>query len=404
VDFGAIQLSPGEQLFAEDVASFLDEHLTDDDLALERGGGEGHSITLHRAMGERGWVMPHWEPEQGGAGLDPTRRHILATLLRRRGAPWASRSTTTQATQVLQRWASEELKQNVLPGVAAGQVCIALGYTEPDCGSDLAAAATRLTLDGDDWVVNGSKMFTTGAQHCQYCLLLGRSDPGAPKHRGLTVVLVPLDLPGVEIRPIHTLGGERTNVVFFSGVRVSARYQVGPRTEGWSVLASALDAEHGETPDDSGLQEINGELASMYVEALIRLARAALSWAGSTNGPNGRPLAEDSAVAVRLGQLVLDIETCRNTPGSMGKVLAADVLIRHAADFLELVGHAGLVPEGEPGAVQTGIFEWTHRYAQGTAIYGGTTEILRNVVATRVVGLPRPPGHHKARPSTRTAD
>jgi alkylation response protein AidB-like acyl-CoA dehydrogenase len=340
-------------------------------------------------MGAKGWIVPGWPLDQGGAELDPVRLHFLELELRRHDASSVPRETTAIVAQVIWRWGGEELKEDVLPLAAHGEVCMCLGYSEPDVGSDLAAVKTRAVRDGHDWVINGSKIYTTGAQHCQFSLVLARTNTEVPKHRGLTTFLVPLDLSGVEIHPIQTLGGERTNTVFYDNVRVPERNRLGPVDAGWKVLSEPLDAEHGiGSRNLHGLDEINGQ-GAYYVEVLRRLFVRALESARTTESDDGRYMLDQESTRIRLARIAIDIEAARSTPGAMGRVIGADVLIQGTAELLEMMGPASVVPHGEEGAVEDGEIEWGHRYAQGTAIYGGTTDIHRNIVAERILGLPR---------------
>jgi alkylation response protein AidB-like acyl-CoA dehydrogenase len=385
MNFSALELDDEVLAFWKDARSFFEEHVTDEVLDDERRSGGGFNEALHLAMGERGWVAPTWPISDGGADLDPLRARILALELERSGAPTILASTTLLPPVAIAAFASDELKHEVLPEVAAGRVRISLGYTEPDCGSDLAAVRTRAVRDGDEWVVNGQKMFTTGSQFCQYCFCLTRTDPELPKHKGLTVFLIPLDLPGVDIRPIGTIGGERTNFVHFDDVRVHDRYRLGEVNDGWAVVSAPLAAEHAlggaEGEEPSG--------GSAYAVTLARLIDHVVDWARAEHGPDGRPLIEDPRVQDRLARAALDLEVADVTPGPMGRVITSDVLIRDAADLLEIVGPLGLVPHGEPDAVIDGYPEYAYRFAPGTAIYGGSTDIHRNMIAQLFLGLPR---------------
>ena len=153
------------------------------------------------------------------------------------------------------QFATPELRDEVLPRVLSGEIRLCLGYTEPEGGSDIATCKTRAVRDGDGWVINGSKMFTSNAHNAHYVFLITNTDPAAPKHKSLTMFLVPLDLPGVEIQGIRTVDGDRTNITYYSDVRIDDRYRVGEVNGGWAVLRGALDAEHGTVErDDSGLK------------------------------------------------------------------------------------------------------------------------------------------------------
>jgi alkylation response protein AidB-like acyl-CoA dehydrogenase len=273
-------------------------------------------------------------------------------------------------------------------GAARGEIVFCLGYTEPDGGSDLAAVRTRATRDGDEWVISGQKMFTTGAQHCDYSFLLARSDPTAPKHKGLTMFIVPLDRPGVEIQAVHTLGGERTNMVFFDDVRIADQYRVGPESQGWMVLHGPLNREHA--MDEDGPKPLEEQPAdgagstSPHREAL----GAAVAWAKQAGADGRRPI-DDPSVRARLAEIELGIAVAAVTPGPPGRVLQSDLFIRDAANLVDLVGAEGILPRGEPGAIDDGIIESAHRFAQGAAIYGGTTDVVRNMIAERFMGMPR---------------
>lgn len=187
---------------------------------------------------------------------------------------------------------SAELKARILPGVAAGEVLICLGYTEPAGGSDVFACATRSQRDGDQWIVNGQKMFTTFAHLADYCFLLTRSQPGSVGPRGLTMLLVPLDSPGVEIQPVHTMGYERTNIVFYNDVRVSDTNRVGEPHQGFAVMRAALEAEQNVAP---------GSRTGWVTDDALEFARTHC-------GPDGAELITDVLVRERLARMAMEAE------------------------------------------------------------------------------------------------
>src|SRR6185437_13161093 len=203
MDFGQVQLDAEQQAFLDDVHAFVAEHVTDDVLEEERRTGSGFNERVHRALGAKGWIMPAWPAERGGAGLDPVRVQLLDLMTRRSGMPTVTLGTTRLVVKAVERYAEPGLAADVLPGIAAGTVRCCLGYTEPDGGSDIAAAKTRAVSDGDEWIINGAKMFTTGAHMCKYTFLITRTEPSLPKHKGLTMFLVPLDAPGIEIKGLR---------------------------------------------------------------------------------------------------------------------------------------------------------------------------------------------------------
>jgi alkylation response protein AidB-like acyl-CoA dehydrogenase len=308
---------------------------------------------------------------------------MVALELERSGAPAILASTTLLPPIAIRMFGSAELRAEVLPGVAKGTVRICLGYTEPDCGSDLAAVRTRAVRDGEQWVLNGQKMFTTGAQFCQYVFCLSRTNPDAPKHKGLTVFLVPLDLEGIHITPIGTLGGERTNFVHFDDVIVPDRYRLGEIDRGWTVVSAPLAQEHamGEHDDDGGG-------GATYVRTTRRLLDAVVAHlcdeAGVASGASFDPL-----VLERIGRAAVDVAISEVAPGPMGRIISAETLVRDASDLLELLGPAAVLPHGADGAVAGGSPEYAFRFAPGTTIYGGSTDIHRNLVAAHTLGLPR---------------
>jgi alkylation response protein AidB-like acyl-CoA dehydrogenase len=391
MDFGIIELDDETKAFWEEVSAFCDEHITEEVIDEELRHGDGLNLDLHLALGKKGWILPTWPREQGGAGATALQAAILGMELKIRQAPTVTMGTTTLILPAVLKWGSDELKAEVVPGVARGEVRMCLGYTEPDSGSDIAAAKTRAYRDGDEWVIEGQKMFTTGAHNCQYSFLLTRTNPDAAKHKGLTMFLCPLDQ--AEIRAIHTLGGERTNMVFYDGIRISDKYRLGPVDQGWMVLLGPLNAEHA-MPEDAPPVPVDSPGGQYGISALVAL-EAAVRWA-RTAGPDGRRPIDDPLVRRRLARSAIHAEVATVSTGPAGRVLSSEAAIRVGADLIDLVGPRALLPRGEEGAVEGGWIEHAHRFAQGTATYGGTTDVFRNIIAERVLGLPR------SAPSTKT--
>ena len=210
-----------------------------------------------------------WKPEADG-GFTTLRRRIWELEIGRAHTPWFHWGTTAMVAKTVDQFGSPELKDEVLPRVLSGHFRLCLGYTEPEGGSDVATCKTRAVRDGDGWIINGSKMFTSNAHNAQYVFLVTNTDPDAPKHQSLTMFLVPLDMPGVEIQPIRTVDGDRTNITYYSDVRIDDRYRVGEVNGGWAVLRGALNAEHGTVERDAhGLQKI-----AVMTEHLLLLAEA----------------------------------------------------------------------------------------------------------------------------------
>lgn len=387
MDFSRIEVGPAHQALHDQIKSFVAEYVTPEELRDEYEISTGFSERLHLALGERGWIMPHWPKERGGAGLDDLGVFLLERELAIARAPYVSSSTTQLIVPAIERFASDEIRDDILLGVAKGTVRLCLGYTEPHGGSDIAAARTKAVKDGDQWVVNGAKMFITGAVNCQYAFLIARTDPAVPKHRGLTMFLAPLDLPGIEIRPIHTFSGEQTTMLFFDDVRIDDRFRLGEPNEGWTVLRGPLDAEHGAPLGAAavGLRDVS--VGTNFLREAYDSFGRLLDWA-DTPGPDGSRPADDPSIVERIGRIAVECDVALATPGPSGRVRGGEATVWAAAEMLDLLGTHGLVTAG-PVAIGSGHPELLHRYAQGTVTYGGTVEVFRSMIAQHELGLPR---------------
>jgi alkylation response protein AidB-like acyl-CoA dehydrogenase len=382
VDFSTLQIDEKAKGFWRDVREFIKQNR---DPGLLQTQHSTNDFQLQRALGAAGWNVPHWPREQGGADLSALERYILQRELDANDAPLMARQVTLAILPEVEAYGSAELKTEIFPAIAAGEINFTLGYTEPDSGSDMAAASTRAVRDGEEWVIDGAKMFTSVAHLANFAFVLARSNPAAPKHRGLTMFLVPLQISGVEIRPIQTITAERTNLVFFSNVRIPDRYRIGAEGEGWIVASGQLQSDHGVRydSDPEHLAEITGA-GVPYVDDLSNVLNEAIVWARET-GRSADPL-----VRLRIAGAARDFEVCRNLPGLMGR-LASESLTRVGADFIDMLGPVGVLGKDSPGHIGDGVIEWSHRHAIGTNTYGGTTDIFRNIIAQHVLGLPRPP-------------
>ena len=237
MDFSRVQLSDDDRKFQDDVRAFLSEIVTEDVIRRDRETGDNFDEGVHLALGAAGYLEREWKPDSDRA-FTRVQRRIWELEKRRAHVPWVTSGTTAMIARSVKKFASPELRAEVLPRVYSGHVRMCLGYTEPEGGSDVATCKTRAVRDGDGWIINGSKMFTTGAHNCQYVFLITNTDPDAPKHKSLTMFLVPLDSPGVEIQGIRTVDGDRTNIVYYSDVRVDDRYRLGAVNDGWTVGAA----------------------------------------------------------------------------------------------------------------------------------------------------------------------
>ncbi len=317
-------------------------------------------------------------------------------------APIDGWSVTMNVAGTLTGHAAPALVDEVVPAVVGAEAIVCLGLTEPDAGSDVASVTTRAVPDhpgwgasgGEaQWRIDGQKMFTTLAHESRWVFLLTRTNTEVPKHKGLTVFLVPLETPGVEIQPVQTLGGERTNITFYTGVRVADRYRVGEVDGGWGVLMHLLGLERG------------GQFGAMsiFTGALKRLLLDATAWAVAPDATGRRPI-DEPLTSARLGRVVAETRMASMlslasasagrsgrpsvVEASMAKLSTSEALQRAASGLLDLLGPAGVLPAGTTGAPAGGWIEHTYRHAAVTTIYGGTSEVMRSIIAGQGLGLP----------------
>ena len=384
MDFSAVVLTEAQQEFAEEVRAFLDEHLTPEVYAGVRAKAEHFDKGLILALGAKGWLMPRWPKEEGGAELDDVCVKILETELARRDAP--AQVGEQLPWPAVEAHADPGLRDELRPQVASGEVRFCLGYTEPDGGSDIAGAKTRAVRDGDEWVINGQKIFTSNAQNSQYVFLITRTDPTLPKHKGLTMFLVPTSSPGFERQPLPTIGDETTNISYYSDIRLSDRYRIGEVNNGWSTLHGPLDVEHHIGEHQS---KLDGGPGAGYVRYLARSVEAVTRWAKDAPAGDG-PLIGDEGFLAGIGHLLVEMEASANTPAAMAKIKGSDTARLGFEELIDLIGPAATLPYGAEGAIGDGVIEFGHRQAQLTATPGGTVEVFRTIIAQHDLGLPRP--------------
>lgn len=387
MDFSRVALSVEEQEFFDQTRAFIAEHVTDEVRRRDRETGENFSEPVHLALGEAGYLTADFLLESEG-GFDPVRRRIFHLEIGRAHTPWYHWGTTAVVARLVKQFGAPELVEAVLPGVLAGEIRLCLGYTEPEGGSDVATCKTRAVRDGDGWVINGSKMFTSNAQNAQYVFLLTNTDPQGRKHKNLTMFLVPLDAPGIEIQAIRTLDGDRTNIVYYSDVRVDDCYRIGEVNGGWTVMRFALDAEHGiAEPQTHGLQNI-----SMMSEHGQLMAEAADGVAAALSVPDhdGRRPIDDGSTKYRLGRSLARIEAALSTPGVYGRVALIQTMREASLELMDMLGATSVLPTGTTGSADNGTIEFIFRHGVPAGIYGGTMEVFRNMIAQHELKLGRP--------------
>lgn len=374
--------------FREEVRAFIREVKTPALMAEVAAGGRGAGPTpeldaMHDAIEARGWVKMCWPVEIGGEGKSPWFRYILGEELSLADIPYGG-GTSGMIGPAIERFGTDEQKAKYLPDIWSGRMTLALGYSEPNAGTDLASLETMATRDGDDWVVNGQKLWTSGAHVDTHIWLAARTDPDAPKHRGISMFIVPLTAQGVTVRPIWTMSGYRTNEVFFEDVRIPGDALIGEPGRGWYILANALDFERVVLGDGATLVPPFHRLVSDIRER--------------------RPeLLADKAVRTRLCDLELDLEVMRalnltnasivatgETPtmeASMSKVWTTELRYRLGSTGMDLLGREGALSD-EPGPIG-GEMDRLYRISPFLRFGGGTNEVMRNIIAQRGLGLPR---------------
>jgi alkylation response protein AidB-like acyl-CoA dehydrogenase len=370
---------------AEELRTLLSGILDPEKHSLFEENFEAHDWDVHRALGQAGFLFPSWPEKWGGRGADADSTRACSNVRAELGYAGLAGGVTGMAGALVQAVGVPELQDEVLQGFARGDFTSCLGFTEPSGGSDVFAAKTRAVRDGDEWVINGQKMFTSGAELANYVLLLTRTDPDVPKHKGLTLFLVPLKVPGVEIQPVHTFMDERTNATFYADVRIPDRYRLGDVNGGVKVMSMALSME---------------QAGSHYHHQMRKMLGAVLDWARSETR-NGKPLLEHpntlsrlakvytrAAISEALAARVLSTQLAGEPDvayGPASKVFTTEAYIVDAADLLDLSSPGSLV-RGKDGL---GVVEIGYRHSTATSVYGGTSEVLRSMVAERRLNLPR---------------
>ena len=384
-------LDTDQLAWLDEVREFLRENVTEAlrvevaEHNLEHPGGE--VAAFRRKLGAKGWFGLNWPAEYGGLGLGAVHLHLLMSEFEYWGVPGPDLTVTSIAPMIM-RHGTEQNKQEFLPAIARGEMTCALGYSEPDAGTDLASLRTRAVRDGDEWVINGSKIWNSGAQRSTHEWLCVRTDPDAPRHRGISVIVVPVDSPGVRIRPLIAWSGYRTNEVFFDDVRVPVTNLIGEENHGWSYITGALDLERGALTNAGDLRRALDEL-----QVLARTPRL-----------DGSVPLDNPAIRRRLAQAEADVEVAGlmgheassmladgvipTVEVSVEKVFSSELRQRIADLGIDVLGAEGLLAHRNPEARAGGRFEKLYRFAPLMRFGGGTNEVLRDVIAQRGHGMP----------------
>jgi alkylation response protein AidB-like acyl-CoA dehydrogenase len=389
------RFTPEQEAFRAEVRSFLAETLTPEFWAFQRARREpGWSPEFSKAAGARGWLGIAWPEEYGGQGRGVIEQMIYMEEMAYAGAPQEHhRRAVQQVGPSIMLFGTEEQKARYLPGIARGETSFAMGLSEPDAGSDLANVSTVAVRDGDEYIVTGRKRWTSGAHYSEYLWTVTRTDPNAPKHRGISMLIIPLDADGVDVRPLlDPLGLHHFNEVFLEGVRVPVANRVGEENRGWYVNAATMDFER------SGIARI-ASLRRVLDRALAALREAPARQRTSARHRIARAQLADLTVAVHtatvLAYRVGWLQAAGKVPNyevSMVKNLAAEThqrIVNFAVNYHGLVGL--LAPDDGGDGMDDADEPWSTAYVAAIpgTIAQGTSEVNRNVIATRGLGLPR---------------
>ena len=390
------RLSQAELAWQRQVRAVLDQEV---DGAMRADVFEGLGLQYHeshdprveafyRSLGERGWLSASWPKEYGGLGLTIIEQLIFMNELNRVGAPQLELSVTEVATAII-HFGTEANKRHWLPRIAAHEATFALGYSEPDAGTDLASVSTQAVLDGDEWVINGSKLWNSGAHNCTHEWLLARTSSELRGRHGLSLLIVPLDAKGVSWQGVQTWGELRTNQTFFDDVRVPREYLVGEVNQAWHYITSALDLHRIKV----------GYSAAMvgFLEKLREYCTATIV--------DGKPLMDRPEIRQQLAEFMAEVDIVNlmsweiaaavdrgespTVAATAQKVLSSELRARVADFTMSACGLRGQLRRGDPRAPFDGDAEFLYRRTPRLRFAGGTNEVMRDIVAQRGLGLPR---------------
>ena len=399
MEFG---FTPEQEALRQEVVQFIKEKITPEvmsevETALESGTGPHHQKLL-KEVAAKGWVGISWPKEYGGQGGSRIDQYIVEEEFSRVGISVGGAGTGAPAILMA---GTEEQKKYFIPGLITGDIIFAQGYTEPQGGADLAGLQCRAVRDGDEYVINGQKMYTSSAHYATHIYLMCRTDPDAPRHRGISILLVPMDTPGITVRALWTIqsdppaplattyGMPRTNEVFFEDVRVPASTLLGEENMGWYVGAMGLN-----------LDRVG---ASRYLIS-VRRDEDIINWI-KHNDIDGRSLADDPAVRDRLAELWIEAQVCRlmtmrsmslveqggnfTYEGSAEKVWAPEHGVRTTETITQILGPYAQLLNGSEGAIEDGLFAHNVMGAFQSGINHGSVQVMRDQMARRGLGMPR---------------
>jgi 3-oxocholest-4-en-26-oyl-CoA dehydrogenase alpha subunit len=388
-----IDLTPEQRALRTELRAYFAALMTPERRAAlahhDHDSGGVYQSTIQQ-MGRDGWLGVGWPVEWGGKGFSALEQMIFVDEVWRAGAPIPFVTLNTVGPTLMAH-GSDEQKQRFLPAILRGECFVAIGYSEPGAGTDLANLSTRAVRDGDEWVVSGQKIWTSGANTADHVWLAVRTDPDAPRHKGLTIMLVPTDAAGFKVTPIWTLGGMRTNATYYDEVRVPAANVVGGVNQGWKLITGQLNHERvGLAP----LAWLDGP------------ADKVTAWAASTIIDGGlvidQPWVRQVLARVRASAQVLQLMnwkvawgltqgTLSPADASAMKVFGTERTIESLRLLAEIVGDQATITADQPGAVLAGELDHAMRKAVVQTFGGGVNEVQREIVAMAGLAMPRAP-------------
>jgi 3-oxocholest-4-en-26-oyl-CoA dehydrogenase alpha subunit len=386
-----LDYTPAQRELREELRAYFARLMTPDlqaELSWKEGGGPLYRQAL-RQMGGDGWLGIGWPQEYGGQGRSPIEQFIFSDEVQRAGFPLPFLTLNTVGPTIME-YGTPEQKRFFLPRILAGECHFSIGYSEPGAGTDLASLRTRAVRDGDDYVVTGSKVFTSLAEYADYIWLAVRTDATAAKHKGISMLIVDTRLPGYKCTPIWTMAGVRTNATYYEDVRVPTSSLVGRENEGWWLITSQLNRER---------------IALSPVGPLERMLGDVRRWAEETRLADGRRVIDQEWVRLKLARVRARWEALKllvwrqawcMTQGSLNfadasavKVYASEFYVDAYRDLMEIVGQRGYLKDGSPEAVLGGRLEFIYRATLILTFGGGTNEIQRDIIAMAGLKMPR---------------
>ena len=380
--------TPEQERLRGELQAYFSGLMTPDLRAALQGGdyGDGEAYReVVRQLGRDGWLALSWPAEYGGRDAPLIDQLIFMDEAAAAGVPVPFLTINTVGPTIM-RYGTGEQKAFYLPRIAAGEIHFAIGYSEPEAGTDLASLRTRAVRDGPDYVVNGQKMWTSLIQYADYVWLACRTDPQAPRHRGLSILIVPTSAAGFSWTPVPTMAGPTTSATYYSDVRVPASALVGQENQGWPLITNQL----------------NHERVALTSAAPLRIAlREVCEWARATKLASGQRVIDAEWVQLTLARVHAKTEflTLVNwriatqadaspAAASATKVFGTEFATEAYRLLMEVLGANALVRDGSPGAILAGRIERMHRSALILTFGGGTNEVQRDIIAAAALGLP----------------